>query len=673
MDTLTAGRRPSWYDPMRTEHLARCLPGAATNDGVAVTHLSSTTRAGWIRAWVTADASIERPPRDLCVTEQPRKTREEVVANLKDTRRRKRQKLALAKKNKDAPRRTFALRLDPTKEQKLYFQRAITVSCLAKKLAYKHLGDQRESMTPDRMKGLRTRICSEMAPELISTRGEVFKTKRGRKAARKPGQDDGRNEFLPLSTWHRLFEHKLQEKNARMKEIGTAKRMNRSRSKPSARGTRKKPRTAWTTPLGRHPVHSDVRRNAALAFCKAVNATKAQMEEKAVEWDEKMEAHRRWLDRDKRVDQEMALAQASGEKLTKAGSRKRVHSKLPEKEKKLPTRKTPPKGDRPAMKPRQVKPPDRNAASHSFHIDATPGKANEFSVRWDVGGDNKIVRFMGLNVPLWGCPSKRRREIDRLTNRLSADEQNGSRQQTTLRYDRGRYHLLVQCFFVEPRKRSMDPSRPVNVVAFDPGIRTFLTGYDTRGRFLSVGDGQLERVIRVAKRVDKVKSKMATKLRDKDQRDHNSAKRKRARRRLRQLNAKCRDLKVDAHWKVARALCTEYDDVIIPKFHCSTMMRFLARSSTRQLMHWGHYEFRQRLQHKAQELGVRVHTVKEPYTSVTCSGCLWIEESFCGNSSKVFHCDKCGLTIDRDENAGRNIMLVHSRTRARHRIVNREI
>jgi len=265
------------------------------------------------------------------------------------------------------------------------------------------------------------------------------------------------------------------------------------------------------------------------------------------------------------------------------------------------------------------------------------------------------VKFMGLRVPLWGCPSKRRREVRRLTERLPDDQQLGSLKQATLRYDRGRYHLLVQCLFVEPPKRASDLSRPVSAIALDPGIRTFHGAFDTRGRFGEIGEGQIERIIKVAKRADRVKSRMGTKL----QATTDSAKRKRARRRLRQLATKCRDLKADAHWKTARALCENYDHVLIPKFHCSAMMRFLARSSTRQLMNWGHFEFRERLKAKAQQLGVIVHEVRESYTSVTCGRCLWIEESFRGNSSKRFECKRCGHATDRDRNGAYNIMLMN--------------
>jgi uncharacterized protein YlzI (FlbEa/FlbD family) len=89
------------------------------------------------------------------------------------------------------------------------------------------------------------------------------------------------------------------------------------------------------------------------------------------------------------------------------------------------------------------------------------------------------------------------------------------------------------------------------------------------------------------------------------------------------------------------------------------MKRFLVKSSTRRLVHWSHFQFRQRLKHKAEELGVRVSECTEQLTSMTCSKCLWVEESFSKNVSKVFECKKCHFNIDRDHNASRNIFLMN--------------
>ncbi len=134
-------------------------------------------------------------------------------------------------------------------------------------------------------------------------------------------------------------------------------------------------------------------------------------------------------------------------------------------------------------------------------------------------------------------------------------------------------------------------------------------------------------------------------------------KRKRARRRLRRHHVKCRDLKNDGHWKVARALCERYDDILIPKFHCRAMKRCLAKTTTRRLNLWSHFQFRQRLKHKAEELGVRVHETTEPQTSITCTRCLWIEDAFWNNAAKRFVCHQCGFEVDRDRNGACNILL----------------
>ncbi len=56
--------------------------------------------------------------------------------------------------------RTFKVRLKPTREQKLFFQQCFSVAVLAKQLAYKHLGDQRITMTDKKMKALKKKICT---------------------------------------------------------------------------------------------------------------------------------------------------------------------------------------------------------------------------------------------------------------------------------------------------------------------------------------------------------------------------------------------------------------------------------------------------------------------------------------------------------------------------------
>jgi putative transposase len=64
--------------------------------------------------------------------------------------------------------------------------------------------------------------------------------------------------------------------------------------------------------------------------------------------------------------------------------------------------------------------------------------------------------------------------------------------------------------------------------------------------------------------------------------------------------------------------------------------------------------FRQLLDYKAAEAGSHVTTVNAAYTSQVCSGCGAIVEK--GLSVRVHKCPDCGLEIDRDLNAARNIL-----------------
>jgi len=65
-------------------------------------------------------------------------------------------------------------------------------------------------------------------------------------------------------------------------------------------------------------------------------------------------------------------------------------------------------------------------------------------------------------------------------------------------------------------------------------------------------------------------------------------------------------------------------------------------------------EFRQLLQYKAEEAGAEVVAVNPAYTSQRCSGCGEIVDK--SLSIRVHECPTCGLVLDRDVNAARNIL-----------------
>jgi len=70
---------------------------------------------------------------------------------------------------------------------------------------------------------------------------------------------------------------------------------------------------------------------------------------------------------------------------------------------------------------------------------------------------------------------------------------------------------------------------------------------------------------------------------------------------------------------------------------------------------WGFAAFRRQLTYKAAWYGSRVVVVSrwEP-SSKTCSRCGWLDHDLT-LSDRMFHCQQCGLVLDRDVNAAINL------------------
>ena len=86
-----------------------------------------------------------------------------------------------------------------------------------------------------------------------------------------------------------------------------------------------------------------------------------------------------------------------------------------------------------------------------------------------------------------------------------------------------------------------------------------------------------------------------------------------------------------------------------------TKMSKLKSKVCRKMMTWSHDAFQRRLLDRAQHFGCKVFIVNESFTSKTCGKCGALNESL--GSSKVFRCPSCNVTMDRDVNGARNVLL----------------
>lgn len=205
-------------------------------------------------------------------------------------------------------------------------------------------------------------------------------------------------------------------------------------------------------------------------------------------------------------------------------------------------------------------------------------------------------------------------------------------------YDGIRYYLLV-AIKSTTKKYTGDEKR---VIALDPGVRTFQTGYsnDEVVEFSS----RTETISKLQNKVDLLKS-----LRDKKLR-------KIKRKNILKINKKIRNVVDDLHWKTITYLRKNYTDVLLPSFDSQEMVVNTPLHSTtkRRMLGLQHFKFKTRLQEKTD---IRTHIVNESFTSKTCGRCGEMNFMLC--SSKTFRCNQCNLLIDRDFNGARNIYLKH--------------
>ena len=179
------------------------------------------------------------------------------------------------------------------------------------------------------------------------------------------------------------------------------------------------------------------------------------------------------------------------------------------------------------------------------------------------------------------------------------------------------------------------------VIALDPGVRKFLVGYDPEGKCYIIGKGANRRLVTLLKTIDHQVSKgKKTYL----------------------LWKKIKNMISELHWKTASFLAKNYDTILLPDFRVGQMVRkgkSLSRSTRRLMNMFSFYKFKTKLQYKCDTYGKKLLIVNESYTSCTCGVCGEITR----NSDEIYKCNHCGLVIDRDVIASRNILIKNSTLR----------
>ncbi|OHD21982.1 MAG: hypothetical protein A2Y38_07525 [Spirochaetes bacterium GWB1_59_5] len=184
-----------------------------------------------------------------------------------------------------------------------------------------------------------------------------------------------------------------------------------------------------------------------------------------------------------------------------------------------------------------------------------------------------------------------------------------------------------------------------NIVGVDLGLTSFAT--------LSTG----EHII-APKPLRTMLSRLQKRSRDHSRKQKGSNNKKKSAMRLARLHAEIGNVRSDFLHKLSTRLCQENQLIAIEDLRVRNMIK--NRKLSRAIADASWSEFRRQLEYKATIFGTQVVVVNPRNTSKACSNCGCIKETL-SLSDRVYRCTECGVEIDRDVNAAKNIHTLGSR------------
>jgi putative transposase len=203
-------------------------------------------------------------------------------------------------------------------------------------------------------------------------------------------------------------------------------------------------------------------------------------------------------------------------------------------------------------------------------------------------------------------------------------------------------------FSVEVERHDPAPARPDSVVGVDLGIKSLAvlsTGeVIANPRHLEVAQRELRRLQRQACRRTGP---------DRRTRQVPSARWRKTQARIAALHTAVANARRDGLHKLTTRLVRTHGTIVVETLHVAGMLRNPRLARHVAGVGWG--ELRRQIEYKSQWAGTRVHRADRWYpSSKTCSGCGVVKATL-RLSERTFRCGECGLVLDRDLNAARNL------------------
>ena len=264
------------------------------------------------------------------------------------------------------------------------------------------------------------------------------------------------------------------------------------------------------------------------------------------------------------------------------------------------------------------------------------------SVRFTTGSirvepDRKHVVLPRLGrLKLHESARKLARRLDNGTARIMS---------ATVRLTGGRWHVA---FTVEVQRAERTPTRPQSVVGVDVGIKHLAV--------LSTGEliDNPRHLVAAHHRLRALGRALSRKTSpDRRTGRHPSRRWERASARLGRAHARVSNQRREGLHKLTTQLAREYGTIVVEDLNVTGMLA--NRRLARHIADAGFAQIRRQLAYKTTWNGSRLLVADRWYpSSKTCSGCGTAKTKL-ALSERTYHCEACGLVIDRDHNAALNL------------------
>jgi putative transposase len=188
-------------------------------------------------------------------------------------------------------------------------------------------------------------------------------------------------------------------------------------------------------------------------------------------------------------------------------------------------------------------------------------------------------------------------------------------------------------------------ARPGSAVGVDLGVKTLLAGVDDRGRAITVpGPRPLRTHLRKLRRASRAHSRKVK----------GSANRRKSAVKLARLHARVANVRADALHKATTSLACRYETVVVEDLYVTGMIS--NKKIARVVSDQGFGAARRMLGYKTGWEGGALLVADRWYpSSKTCSKCGSVKAKLTLRD-RVYECGVCGLVLDRDVNAARNLL-----------------